>query len=65
MNSKKKGTRLANLIKKQDAFGHKITLNYQNEPNYRTVFGGSVTIILRLLLFSYFLANMVDVINFA
>ena len=37
-------------------------MNYQNEPTFRTSFGGLVTILLRVLLFTYFLTNMVDVV---
>ncbi len=55
--------RFSKLLKGQDAFGHKITLNYQNQPTFRSVFGGIVTILLRLALFGYFLSNMIDVIN--
>ena len=51
------------MVKSQDAFGHKITLNYQNEPTFKSTFGGIVTIILRFLIFGYFITNIITVIN--
>ncbi|CDW78965.1 UNKNOWN [Stylonychia lemnae] len=51
------------FLKSQDAFGHKISLNYQNQPTFRSSVGGFMTIALRLLLLGYFLSNLVTVIN--
>ncbi|CDW89446.1 UNKNOWN [Stylonychia lemnae] len=55
--------RFLKMLKSQDAFGHKITLNYQNQPTFKSTFGGIVTVILRILIFGYFLSNLVTVIN--
>jgi len=43
-----------NLIRRQDIYGHPVTLNYKGEDTYKTCPGGCLSIILLLFLFCYF-----------
>ena len=56
MKSKKKGIkqRIANGVKRIDIFGHPITLNYNKQPQYRSMIGGITTILVISGLSIYF-----------
>ena len=44
-------------------FGHPVSLNYKNEPTYKSTFGGLMTFIVRGLILAYFFVNMAAVID--
>src|SRR5687768_15343496 len=51
------------LLRGIDMYGHPITLTYKNQATYKTALGGVFTIISRCLLLSYFLYQVVNIIN--
>lgn len=40
-------------IRNQDQYGEGITLNYQDDDSYRTIPGGVLSIIFKILFYSY------------
>ncbi len=60
-------TRFKNLIgrtvKKIDKFGHPITFTYDNEPAFKTVFGGIMTILTYTSILVYLGINISTVWN--
>lgn len=44
---------LGGAIKKLDRFGHPITLTYDNEPAFKSVFGGVMTILSIMIIVAY------------
>eukprot|EP00347_Sterkiella_histriomuscorum_P018344 403345864 len=50
-------------VKKQDNFGHPITLSYKDSSTFKSVFGGIVTLLTRIGLLVYFTTAVVNVLN--
>ena len=44
-------------------FGHPVSLNYKNEPTYKSTFGGFMTFLVRGLILAYFFVNVVAVVD--
>ena len=47
--------RVGNLLRRMDSYGYKVQLHYKNEPEYKSVLGGSLTLVTFLVILVYFL----------
>ena len=45
---------LRGIIKSVDMYGHPINLSYKNSPEYKSVFGGILTLMFRILVILFF-----------
>jgi hypothetical protein len=54
---------IAKFARDRDTFGHPIALTYKGNSTYKTVLGGTLTIIAGFAIFSYFLVAALSVIN--
>jgi len=59
-NSNKK---CINFIKSMDMYGHPIILTYKNSSTFKSFIGGILTILTRLAILVYFVAQIVSVIQ--
>ncbi len=51
-------------IKSFDLFGHNVSLNFNKEGKmYKTVFGGTFSIIYSLIIFGYTCSKLVDLVS--
>lgn len=56
----KQKNRLQNFIKKQDMYGVPINLTYKNDNTYKTIQGGIVTMISRMIIVAFLLLHVKD-----
>ena len=54
---------LTSQLHKCDQFGAKINLNYGGEASYKTVGGGAASLILRVLILTYFTMQLIAVVQ--
>ena len=53
------------MLKWADQYQSNITLNYKNSPDYTTIYGGVVSIVVRILIFVALITSILDVINYS
>ena len=56
--------RYLNKFKKLDNFGYPISLTYKNDPNFKSLFGAVVTMIVFLALTIYTLILIADLVQY-
>ena len=56
--------RLKNNIKWWDDFGYPISLNYKGRSTFNTILGGSVSLLIRTLLLSYFIYQCISIFTY-
>jgi hypothetical protein len=54
---------ISKYITKLDIYGHPINLTYKGESTYKTLLGGIFTILAQFLIISFFLYELMSVIN--
>ena len=52
------------FLKKQDAFGHAVTINYRGEEMYRTMWGALLTFAQRIFILVVALVGVIDLFNY-
>ena len=55
---------LAQKLRACDKYGATINFTYTREETYKTLFGGLVSLSLRVLIFSYFVIQLLSVIEY-
>jgi hypothetical protein len=55
--------RFRNFIKGIDSFGAPVSLTYKRESNIKSVFGGVISIVVRLAVIGYFIVQLQSVLN--
>lgn len=55
---------LLGFVKTQDQYGKKINLNYQDDGTYKTVPGGCLSLIFKVLLFGFFIVEWSAMTNY-
>ncbi len=66
LNQQKKTSCLAffgNTIRKLDKFGHPITMTYENESTFKSLFGGAMTILSVISIIAYLGVNLQTAIS--
>ena len=61
--SKKTVKSFGSFLKDNDSFGVPVTVNYKGESTYKSIFGGTMTIIVVLVIFSQFMVGLIRMVN--
>jgi len=52
-----------NKLRQFDSYGHPINLSLDGESTYKTALGGAATIVSKIIIFSYFVYELLGVYN--
>ena len=57
------GRKITSFIKSMDRYGKKIEFNYRGDTTFKTVFGGSLTMVSFMIILGFFVSQLFKVIG--
>ena len=55
---------LGAFIRRQDAFGEPVTINYKGHASYNTIFGGAITLVEKIFILVVAILGLLDLVNY-
>ena len=55
---------IGEFLRKQDAFGHAVTINYRGDENYRTMWGAFLTLLQKVFILVVSIGGLIDLFSF-